>query len=94
MLCILNRADGLVVDMPIFRGLMLNANAKEILHLSDISRVFGGCAFELASVLQLLLEQPRAGLMEMKTCSFQQLFYDTDTYYTKCSCDGLFRLIT
>jgi hypothetical protein len=94
MLRILNGADGLVIDMPIFRGPMLDASAEEILHPSNISRVFGSCAFELASVLQLLPGQPRAGLMETETCSFQELFYDTHTYYAKCSRDGLFRLIT
>jgi hypothetical protein len=94
MLRILDRADALVIDMPVFRGPMLDASAEEILQPSNLSRVFGSCAFELASVLQLLPGQPRAGLMETKTCSFQQLFYDTDTYYAKCSRDDLFRLIT
>ena len=32
--------------------------------------------------------------METETCSFRQLFYDTYTYYAKCSRDGLFRLMT
>lgn len=94
MLRIIDGADGLIIDIPVFRGPMLDASAEEILRPLNISRVFGSCAFELASLLQLLPGQPLAGLMETKTYSFQQLVYDTDTYYAKCSRDGLLRLIT
>ena len=54
MLRTLNGTDGLVINMPVFRGPMLDTSAEEIFRPSNISRVFGSCSFELASVLQLL----------------------------------------
>jgi hypothetical protein len=91
---VIDDAHGLVINILVFRGPMLDARTEEILQPQEgISRVFGSCAFELADLLQLLPGQPRAGLMETETRSFHELFYDRDTYYAKCSRDALFRLI-
>ena len=57
------------------------------------NRIFGSCAFELADLLQLLPGQCRSQEMRTELLSFHDSLHDEETYYCRCSREGLLQLL-
>jgi hypothetical protein len=91
---ILHPSRDMILDIPIFRGRVFEANTEDLLASPNDSRAFGSCAFEFASILKLLPGQSRTTLLETEPTSVHQLICDKETYYAKSSRHGLFQLIT
>jgi len=81
------------LSIPIFGNDAFNTSGEEEV-LENSGSAYGSSAFELASVLQLLPGQRRESSLITETVSFQELLYDDDTYYSRCSRDGILRFIT
>jgi hypothetical protein len=81
----------LTLSIPIFGSDTFNTG-EEIFENSNWA--YGSSAFELASVLQLLPGQGRASSLIAETVSLQELLYDDDTYYSRCSHNDILRFVT